>query len=417
MAIGKFVRRFSRFLGYGGSALPGLVIEKIAPTFLSEVLNDLSDGVIVVVGTNGKTTTTKIITELLTAQGKRVFTNSTGSNFTRGIIAAIVSEYNFRDRSFNKDIAVLELDEAYGRLFVEQVKPQYVVALNVMRDQLDRFGELEVTTRLLASILQAATKGCIINADEPELVTIGEYLSVPIAYYGVEPALLRLFPTDAELMKVFDDSPPQTRGPLSVTLESFKGQTVSYKIGDHVYDLPLKLKGQYNFHNAAAALAAVGMVMPEVKVSGWLESLQGVEPAFGRGEVIMIGNLTVELMLVKNPSSFRQVLAAHDSEALTMIAINDNHADGRDVSWLWDVDFTQYNSQIYVASGIRANDLALRLQYDNLKLEQLEPNLEAALKMLLEAPSSLPRRIFCTYTSMLTIRACLGKLTMIEPSL
>src|ERR1039458_2067190 len=158
ICIGKLVRGLSRLVGNGGSALPGLVVEKIMPQFINEVLGSLDGGVIVVVGTNGKTTTTKIISEMLTSQGRRVLTNASGSNFMRGIIATIISDYKLADRALHKDIAVLELDEAYGKLFVERIKPQYVVALNVMRDQLDRYGELAVTTKMLASILQAATR-------------------------------------------------------------------------------------------------------------------------------------------------------------------------------------------------------------------------------------------------------------------
>ena len=416
--IGKLVRGLSRLVGHGGSALPGLVVEKIMPQFINEVLGSLDGGVIVVVGTNGKTTTTKIISELLTSQGKRVLTNATGSNFMRGIIATIISDYKLKDRALHKDIAVLELDEAYGKLFVERVKPQYVVALNVMRDQLDRFGELAVTTKMLASILQAATRGCVINGDEPELVAIGDHLKVPVAYYGVKPSLRQLFPTDAELMKVFTAAPPKShRVQLAVMLDDFKGQQVSYRIGGHIYEAHLRLKGQYNFHNAAAALTLANMVMPKVSVEGWLESLKHIEPAFGRGESIKVGEHWLELILVKNPSSFRQGLASHVSEALTMIAINDNHADGRDVSWLWDVDFSGYSPHIYIASGIRANDMALRLKYDNIELNRVETNLELALSSLLSAPSPLPRRIFCTYTAMLALRADLKKSSIMGPGL
>jgi UDP-N-acetylmuramyl tripeptide synthase len=418
ICIGKLVRGLSRLVGNGGSALPGLVVEKVMPQFINEVLGSLDGGVIVVVGTNGKTTTTKIISELLTSQGLRVLTNASGSNFMRGIIATIISDYKLKDRALHKDIAVLELDEAYGKLFVERVKPQYVVALNVMRDQLDRFGELAVTTKMLASILQAATRGCVINGDEPELVSIGDHLKVPVAYYGVKPGLRQHFPTDAELMKVFTATPPKShRTQLTVMLNDFQGQQVSYRIGGHIFETHLKLKGQYNFHNAAAALTIANMVMPKVNVDDWLQSLKHVEPAFGRGETIKVGEHWLELILVKNPSSFRQGLASHTAEALTMIAINDNHADGRDVSWLWDVDFSGYSPHIYLASGIRANDLALRLKYDNIEVSRVETNLEVALKSLLAEPSALPRRIFCTYTAMLAIRAILKKSSIMEPGL
>jgi UDP-N-acetylmuramoylalanine-D-glutamate ligase len=172
--LGKTIRSLARLRG-GGSALPGLVVEKIQPTFLHDSLDQLGHGVILVTGTNGKTTTTKMIAELFQAQGLRVLTNKTGSNFTRGIVAMIVEQMEL-DGTLPFDIAVLELDEAYAKKFVEKVRPHYVVALNVMRDQLDRFGEIDATARLLRPVMEAATDGLIVNRDDPLLVPIAREL-------------------------------------------------------------------------------------------------------------------------------------------------------------------------------------------------------------------------------------------------
>lgn len=142
--IGKAVRAVSRLRG-GGSALPGLVVEKIDPNFIQRTLTALPEGVVLVSGTNGKTTTTKMLVELLEGQGLKVFTNRTGSNFTRGVAAALLGEISLGGK-LAADIAVLELDEAHAVHFVRAVAPRHTLLLNVMRDQLDRFGEIDHTT-------------------------------------------------------------------------------------------------------------------------------------------------------------------------------------------------------------------------------------------------------------------------------
>lgn len=153
--VGKTVLRLAKLRG-GGSALPGLVVDKLDSNYLARILTRLPGGVVVVSGTNGKTSTTKMIVEMLEAQGLTVFSNKTGSNFSRGVIAAAVAEANTAGH-LAADIAVLELDEAHAMHFINRVKPDYTVLLNVLRDQLDRFGELDTTARFLERIADATT--------------------------------------------------------------------------------------------------------------------------------------------------------------------------------------------------------------------------------------------------------------------
>ena len=165
--IGKSVRHVSRLRG-GGSALPGLVVEKLDPNYLKKSLANLPFGVVVISGTNGKTTTTKIVVELLESAGLKVFTNKTGSNFTRGVIASMLAENNISGK-IKADIAVLELDEAHAIHFINQVQPRYSLLLNVMRDQLDRFGEVDYTASLLEKIAQKTTEKVITNREDTRL--------------------------------------------------------------------------------------------------------------------------------------------------------------------------------------------------------------------------------------------------------
>lgn len=416
--IGKAVRRIAQARG-GGSALPGLFTEKIDPDFLARTLSQLPRGIVLVSGTNGKTTTTKMVVELLEGQGLRVFTNRTGSNFTRGVVAALLGDVDMHG-NLDADIAVLELDEAHAVHFVQAVRPRYTLLLNVMRDQLDRFGEIDYTASLLHTIAENTTDGIVINRDDPRLGSsafIGN-LSVPLRSYGVHPDLLKRFPSDDALRdETGNTTHPATLYADDTSLEAMDGQHATIAYGGKDHDVTLKLKGIYNVQNAVGALATVRLIMgDELDEARMLASLANVAPAFGRGESIMIGDRECELVLVKNPSGFRLSLASFDPAGhATMIAINDEYADGRDMSWLWDVDFESLRPEgVSVVSGIRAYDMALRLQYDEVELAHVEPQLSAALDYLLDHTPGKPVRIFCTYTAMLALRRLLAKRTNVE---
>ena len=196
--LGKLVRRVSRLRG-GGSALPGLVVEKIDPGFMRRTLTTLPHGVAVVSGTNGKTTTTKMVVELLESQGLKVFTNRTGSNFTRGVAAALLGEVDWRGR-LDADVAVLELDEAHAVHFVNSVPPRYCLLLNVLRDQLDRFGEIDKTAQLLQHIAAKTTGTVVLNREDPRVARIAETLTgQDVQYFGLDDSLLGTFPNDDDM--------------------------------------------------------------------------------------------------------------------------------------------------------------------------------------------------------------------------
>lgn len=412
--LGKAVRRLAQMRG-GGSALPGLFVEKIDPHFIKRTLAQLPQGVVVVSGTNGKTTTTKMVVELLESQGLRVFTNRTGSNFTRGVAAALLGEVDNKG-NLDADIAVLELDEAHAVHFVKAVKPRYSLLLNVMRDQLDRFGEIDATAKMLAQIATETTDTVVLNREDPRVAAIASRLSHQnVSYFGLSTELTKLFPNDDEMRG--KTTKVTQKNQADVTLDKLKGSTALFTLGKHKVPVTLRLQGVYNIYNAAAALAltrvAVGDKVDEDKL---VEALSQVTPAFGRGESLTVGGQPCELVLVKNPSGFRLSLASFNPEGYqTMIAINDNYADGRDMSWLWDVDFDSLkDSGVSEVSGIRAYDMALRLQYDEVAVSHVDPNLSEALQHFLTNNPSQPKRIFCTYTAMLALRRELSKITNVE---
>ncbi|MDQ0820872.1 UDP-N-acetylmuramyl tripeptide synthase [Arthrobacter sp. V4I6] len=420
--LGKLVRRVSRLRG-GGSALPGLVVEKIDPGFMQRTLSTLPLGVAVVSGTNGKTTTTKMVVELLESQGLKVFTNRTGSNFTRGVAAALLGEVDWRGR-LNADIAVLELDEAHAVHFVNQVPPRYCLLLNVLRDQLDRFGEIDKTAQLLEHVASRTTGTVVLNREDPRVARIADTLSGPeVLYFGLDDSLLSTFPNDDE-MRASPGSPvpPAPERPhADVVLRRVGPDDADFEYDGVTVTTGMKLRGVYNIFNAAAALTlaratAVKGTSAVPDNDGLLAALSRVAPAFGRGESLVVDGLPLELVLVKNPSGFRLGLKSFPAAGYaTMIAINDNYADGRDMSWLWDVEFdTLREGGVDQLSGSRAYDMALRLQYDDVPIGAVNTEIAPALAAFIRGAGDKPKRIFCTYTAMLAIRRELSKITTVE---
>lgn len=410
--LGKAVRRAARLRGGSGSALPGLFVEKIDPKFIKRTLAQLPRGVVLVSGTNGKTTTTKMVVELLEGQGLRVFTNRTGSNFTRGVAAALLGDIDLRGR-LHADIAVLELDEAHAVHFVRAVGPRHSLLLNVMRDQLDRFGEIDKTAALLRTIAEHTTSGVVLNREDPRVRAIATHLDgTAVAYFGLNPSLATLFPDDDSLHG--SEAADMTLPDADVILSAITGTDATFLLDNHLHTTSLRLRGVYNIYNAAAALALVRQICGnDVDNATLIEGLSRVEPAFGRGETIIIGGQPLELVLVKNPSGFRLGLTSFSPDGYaTMIAINDNYADGRDMSWLWDVEFGSLRpGGVAMVSGIRTYDMALRLQYDNVPFAATEPDPGRAVRTFIADHPDTPKRIYCTYTAMLALRRELGTMT------
>lgn len=435
IALGKLVQKAAGLRG-GGSALPGLIVEKLDPDFAVDILGNLPHGVVLVSGTNGKTTTVKVVTELLAASGLRVFTNNTGSNFMRGVISSLLRKVDVRGH-LDADIAVVELDEAHAVNFVEAIKPRYSLLLNVMRDQLDRFGEIDYTAELLSIIARNTTEVVVLNREDSRLAAIPEKerLRAGVRWFGLAPELKGEFPEDDALYDealatsgmgsatailnsptTASNTTARTISADTVMLTSFVGDTASIEVEGSDYQARLALKGIYNVYNATAALALVHAILPQTPLEKLTVALAEVRSAFGRGECLEVDGQPLELVLVKNPGGFRLALKSYDpTHNATMIAINDEYADGRDMSWLFDVDFASLrNNGVDIVSGVRAFDMALRLEYDEVPVAALERDLGTALETFLTANPDKPRRIYCTYTAMLALRKLLAAKTEVE---
>jgi lipid II isoglutaminyl synthase (glutamine-hydrolysing) len=416
--IGKILVALARMRGGGGSAFPGLVVERLHPQLLAEQLDQLPGGCVIVTGTNGKTTTTKMLVTLLDAAGRRVVTNPSGSNMVRGLLSAVVEQSTWSGR-LPGDLAVFEVDEPNVPAVARLVRPSQLLILNLHRDQLDRYGELERSATLLAEAVPLAGS-VVLNADDPLVARLaGQTAPDRVRWFGVSPDLRAQLPDDANLLVgaapaaaavPFD----QLAAGLESAVEDGDGQRVRIRAGAEDLGADLHLPGVYNATNLTAVVATLPPV--GVAPAAVIETVAGLTPAFGRGERIELDDRAVVLQLVKNPSSFTQVIrtqlvAGADRDLL--IAINDNFADGRDVSWLWDVDFEALAGRRdrIVATGLRAADLAVRLKYADLACD-VEPDLEQALDRFVTglAPGTTGF-VVPTYTAMLDLRRLLGRRT------
>ena len=406
--------------------MPGLVLEKLNPDLVGESLQELPYGVVVVSGTNGKTTTTKALVSILEGQGLKVFTNKTGSNFMRGVASAWLASVD-AEGHLDADIAVLELDEAHAVHFINQILPSYCLLLNVMRDQLDRFGELDNVTAMLAKIADKTTKTVVLNSSDGRLVNLGQTLEAElkshdtsktqsttkksksraktarqsnstkqIQYFGLSPLLTKKLTNPDQLASTYQ---PKN----SVTLSQFQAHKAELTFSRKQLTFRPKLDGLHNQLNLTGAVATARAILGEkLNYQKLTASLEALEPAFGRGETLQLDERQIKLILVKNPAGFQSSLATLTQPTPVLIAINDNYADGRDVSWLWDVDFSQAKFAEVRTTGSRSADMALRLKYDDITATH-QPYLRASLESFInETDGNVV--IFATYTAMLKLR-------------
>ncbi|MDR3116563.1 MAG: MurT ligase domain-containing protein [Bifidobacteriaceae bacterium] len=420
--LGKIIRKIVR-LKSSGSAYPGYIIEKINPRYLIKCLDQLPLGVAIISGTNGKTTTTKIVTNLLQSANLKVFTNPTGSNFIRGVISALLEKTSLSGK-LKFDIGILELDEAYAAQFIKIYKPKYSLLLNVARDQLDRFGEIDKTASFLQMVAENTSQTAVLNANDSHISNFKS--SAKIVYFDITKKLQNLFLNDNELhgsTKKTDRLPvfPNTVCKLLNINNKFAEIEVAEievkNATSKKYKFSPKLKGVYNLYNATGALALVSQILPEIKINKFITALENVEPAFGRGETIQFSQnglkKNIELILVKNPSGFRLALKSFSPKAKTLIIINDNYADSRDISWLWDVDFSSLIQTNVSTAGSRAYDMALKLAHDKIIVSNSDENIELAIQKSLNSKNETNYNIFASYTAMLEARKILTKYTKI----
>ncbi|HEY2004151.1 MAG TPA: MurT ligase domain-containing protein [Candidatus Saccharimonadia bacterium] len=446
LIVTKMAAKLSRWLGRGGGqALPGLVAERLDPNLASKLAARLPHGVVLVTGTNGKTTTTKLIAAALEAAGERVLTNSTGSNLKRGVTSALIAEADLNGR-LDATVGLFEVDEASLRQVAPAVQPKAIVVLNLFRDQLDRYGELDTLASVIGQGIAATKAELFLNADDPLVASLAKYAADAnqVTYFGVEQlaegAGVAQTAMDSDrcpvcrerlmFSRVFYGHIGHYRCPKghferpkpAVTISKvistdLDGSQFEVTAGGKHMQLHFPLAGTYNLYNALAAMVvAQGLGVGDEQI---VEVLGRAEAAFGRVERVSLEGRTVYLLLIKNPAGFTQVLETFLMRRglKVMLAINDLDADGRDVSWLWDVPLevlAEFGPKI-VTAGIRGADMALRLHYAGIESEP-SGDFEGAINKLLGMTAKGETvYILPTYTAMLQIRKLLEKRTqMVE---
>ncbi len=436
-AIGLASRRSGRG---GGTTLPGRILLRLEPTAISRLGSRLTAGSTIVSATNGKTTTAGMIAAILTGAGRRPVHNRAGSNMTWGVATALLEQ---RGKE-----GLFEVDEAWLPRVTEQLDPTLIVLGNLFRDQLDRYGELETLAEEWAALVErrAGATGFALNADDPLIADLGrdaEGLPRPaVSYFGIDDpsqALPELqhahdakhcrrcgHPYDYERAFVGHlghyscpgcgaRRPDPEISATSIELQGMRGSTTTVRTPAGDLRLELPLPGLYNVYNALAAIAAalrMGIELPRIG-----EALAAVRSAFGRVETITIAGVPVSILLIKNPAGTNEVLRTLRLESTgagdldLWIALNDNTADGRDVSWIWDADFELLDGSVrrIVCAGTRAPEMAVRLKYAGLDPARIEvePQIGASLD---RAVAGSAGRLFAlpTYTALLELRRLLA---------
>lgn len=399
-AAGAISRRLR--LG-GGTSIVGLVAQRLYPDIVEHLATQLEHGNVVVTGTNGKTTTSGFIASILQDAGLRVWHNREGSNLMRGVAGMLVmrAHPNGMLRRSGRAISVFELDEAVVPQVVKVAPPRVAVFTNLFRDQLDRYGEVDsVSSRWRQAIktLPSSTT-LVLNADDPTIASLGETFAGPVLYFGIDDPQLDLTAqnTAPERHQVIDTRtcprcggeyiytlrfyshmghyrcshcdltrPSPTVRVVHIRTDSFDRTHIQVETPTQQGEVIIPLPGLYNVYNALAAITAA-----QALDISWDPIVMGIEqfkPVFGRGERVQIAGRNVRLLLAKNPTGFNEVLRTLFTEEVprhVLFVLNDNTADGKDISWIWDVDFERAAGHIasLVIGGTRALDLGLRMKY------------------------------------------------------
>ncbi|NTU84847.1 MAG: DUF1727 domain-containing protein [Chloroflexales bacterium] len=455
VVAGKAAGDLSRRLRLGGgTTLPGTVARRLAPGILRDLSAALPHGAVLLSGTNGKTTTSRMLAEILRAAGERVLHNRAGANLIAGLTATALADADWRGRP-QATIGLFETDEAALPQALAEIGPRLVLIHNLFRDQLDRYGEVDTVAgawrEALAALPPEAT--VVLNADDPAVADLGQGLAARVLYYGLDDGRHAVGAgahiADSQFCRRcgqrYDYTlafyahighyvcprcghcrpKPHVRLARLELLGTDGGRLyLLYPGGAMEVDLPLP--GLYNATNATAALAAaIALGVPAPTARGALERFSA---AFGRIERVTAGpdGAPMLIALIKNPVGATETVrmlvgdtAASAPPPATdgaptpalhvLIAINDRFADGTDVSWLWDAEFEALGSRVAAAtvSGTRAEDMAVRLKYAGLPEGRitLEPDLGAAVdQALAELPPGATLFILPTYTAMLELR-------------
>jgi len=428
----------------GGTTLPGRIAAAISPGLVAGLSSRMARGVVLISGTNGKTTTARSLAGILESAGLAIVHNRAGANLLSGIATALAAHATLRGR-MRGEVGLFEVDEATLPAAVEATRPRVVVLLNLFRDQLDRYGEIDLIAERWRRALAVLPLGStlVYNADDPMVADLCRDHTGPVQAFGLEEAPHgedRTLEHAADARYCYRCGRPYvytlvTLGHMGhyrcpgcgaarpapqvrarrVSIHGADGASATIVADGTMIPVSTVLPGLYNVYDVTAAAAAaltLGIAPADVG-----RGIATTVPAFGRGERVDLGGREALMLLAKNPAGFNEVLRTvllAEASPVVLIAINDLIADGRDISWLWDVDFEvlRDRARAVVVTGLRAEDMALRLKYAGFGAEQV--SVEHTGETALDRARGLLRDGEClyilpTYTAMLHLREILAR--------
>jgi len=389
--LAKLISFICKTLNLGaGSTWAGHIALFFCPTLLRRLENNLAQGSVLITGTNGKTTTAKMLVSILEKDGKSVVFNPTGANLLNGITSALIADLDFWGRP-RSEMGVFEIDEAAFPKALKMYDPEAAVVLNLFRDQLDRYGEVDLTAEKIHQALKGLSKDSIVvlNANNDYVGPLGRELKAKVSYFDVTCSC-----------------EPLARPSLC-----------SFGFDDVTFEIPLG--GFYTIENALAVITTARNL--GVGYETMQRALGDFKPAFGRQEEFDVDGKKVKILLSKNPKGFNEnvkILQSLRRIETLLLVLNDNIPDGRDVSWIWDTDpagLVKLSKRIIV-SGLRAEDMALRLKYSWREISSarggssflIQKDLKTAIMAGLEkTPKGETFYIMPTYSAMLEVRKIL----------
>jgi UDP-N-acetylmuramyl tripeptide synthase len=436
-AVARLARAVSRRLGRtGGTTAPGRLLLRLSPRALERMAERLERGAVLVSATNGKTTTAAMVAAALERSGERIVHNRAGSNMSWGVATALLDAGREPGQ-----LGLFEVDEAWLPRVARELQPRAYLLSNLFRDQLDRYGELELLADRWAELVaeQDGRASFVLNADDPLVADLGRGRK-GVTYFGLDDDSQALpgMQHAADSKHCRNCGTPYTyeavylghlgryrcpncgrerpRPDVSATrveLRGMSGSGVELRTPQGRLSLTLPLPGLYNVYNAVAAAAlALQLGVPLATVG---EALEGFAGAFGRVETIAVDGRSLSILLVKNPAGANEVLRTltlEDGRLDLWLALNDRIADGRDVSWIWDADFELLAGRVrrVTCSGTRAEEMALRLKYAGVDGElEVERDLGDSLDSALAGAESDRLYALPTYTALLDLRDLLAR--------
>ncbi len=368
--LAKLTSLVSRFFKIGaGVTWPGEISLRLYPKLINTLLKQVKKGVVIVGGTNGKTTTASMISHILTQNGEKVVHNSSGANLKNGIAGTLILNTNWLGK-LKVDYAVFEVDELTLPLLISDYQPKILVLLNLFRDQLDRYGEIDlIAQKWLNSFKPLKKTILVVNADDPLIAFISKQFTGKVFYFGLNNQQFSIdkpeFAIDSSYCFICGGRLVYKKMFLSHYGDWYCPICLFSRPKLNLSEVQSPLKGVYTIYNALASVLTASML--GISQSQAEKNLTSFKPVFGRQEEFLIKGRRVQIFLVKNPAGFNSSLRTVLAEKIKNLVfiLNNQIPDGRDVSWIWDVDFEKIvnRTKLFICSGDRAYDMALRVKY------------------------------------------------------